>query len=95
MSKTSNTPLVNVLTSFKPNLCVENNFYFPIKIQIEKLYIINFLNSPCTICFNLLKNPTRIIPCNHIFCKSCLKIWRKTCNNCPLCRGTIAKAIKA
>ena len=95
MSKINDTvDFCNVLNSFKPNLCVTNNFFYPIKLQVDKLYVIGFLNAPCSICFNPLKTPTRIIPCNHIFCKSCLKLWYKSNNNCPLCRITIDKIIK-
>jgi len=44
----------------------------------------------CPICFDNMKNTNTITTkCNHTFCNSCLKIWLKNNNNCPLCRNIL------
>ncbi len=44
----------------------------------------------CPICFDNMKNTNTITTkCNHTFCNSCLKLWLKNNNNCPLCRDIL------
>ena len=46
----------------------------------------------CGICYtdkSLMKTN-----CGHIFCDSCLKIWREIKNTCPVCRGDITNTFK-
>jgi hypothetical protein len=54
----------------------------------------------CHICFELFSDQfketqagveTQIIPCNHVFCSTCLA--SPSIINCPLCRGTITSTI--
>lgn len=40
----------------------------------------------CTICFEDIRCPSCIKPCNHMFCNPCIKKWLKKNNTCPLCR---------
>ena len=89
MSKSNENPITNVLSSFKPNLCTTNRFFYPFKVEIKNSFIFDILNRPCSICLNSIKNPILIIPCNHIFCKYCLKLWIKKNAICPLCRALI------
>ncbi|GIZ43993.1 hypothetical protein CKM354_000720200 [Cercospora kikuchii] len=40
----------------------------------------------CPICFENMKNPTQL-PCKHIYCLKCIKMWFKDMSNtCPTCR---------
>lgn len=47
------------------------------------------LNSNCSICMDVLKEPILITCCQNIFCGSCLLEWMKNRDNCPLCRSFI------
>ena len=49
------------------------------------------MNKFCSICQNnIKKNEIKILPCNHVFCKSCLNEWKKrNKNSCPNCRKKI------
>jgi len=42
----------------------------------------------CTICLELLCEPLSL-PCQHVFCRSCLIAAIQTGRNCPLCRADI------
>jgi hypothetical protein len=42
----------------------------------------------CPICFDNIKN-TITTKCNHTFCNSCLQIWLKNNDSCPLCRDIL------
>jgi len=42
-------------------------------------------NNDCSICYCTLINKL-ILPCNHTFCKKCIKRWASTNPVCPLCR---------
>jgi hypothetical protein len=48
----------------------------------------------CPICFDNMKNTNTITKCNHTFCNSCLKLWLKNNDSCPLCRTTIRDNIE-
>lgn len=42
----------------------------------------------CPICFKKYKNnKTRLIDCNHCFCRDCIIKWKSRNNTCPMCRG--------
>ncbi|GJQ75385.1 hypothetical protein Trydic_g23561 [Trypoxylus dichotomus] len=45
----------------------------------------------CAICTELLIKVTTL-NCSHSFCKDCIKEWRKTNKNCPICRTKIGTA---
>ena len=49
------------------------------------------MNKFCSICQNnIKKNEIKILPCNHVFCKSCLNEWKKrNKNSCPNCRKKV------
>ena len=43
----------------------------------------------CAVCLDSFKNPL-LLPCNHVFCTSCLISWMQhNHNTCPECRSTI------
>jgi hypothetical protein len=43
----------------------------------------------CSVCLDALSNPL-LLPCNHVFCTSCLIPWMQhNHNTCPECRSTI------
>ena len=43
----------------------------------------------CAVCLDSLSNPL-LLPCNHVFCTSCLIPWMQhNHNTCPECRSTI------
>ena len=42
----------------------------------------------CSICMkNKLQKFSAQLPCKHNFCRSCVRIWAKQNNSCPLCRS--------
>jgi hypothetical protein len=46
-------------------------------------------DNTCPICWNDLsscQNPHQLTTCGHVFCRSCIVTWRKSC---PLCRTPI------
>lgn len=49
------------------------------------------LETNCTICYDILQQPTIIPCCNNMFCAECLIEWMKLSTTCPLCRGTFDK----
>lgn len=52
----------------------------------------------CAICLSTVEVGDRIgdIPCGHIYCIECLKVWLQRKNHCPLCmRGGIATPARA
>ena len=50
-------------------------------------------NKECYICLkNFIKGKKiRKLPCNHIFCETCLKPWLKTNYTCPTCKYKLKK----
>lgn len=44
----------------------------------------------CAICLSDVVNSYTTI-CNHIFCESCIKLWKRINITCPLCRTQIQK----
>ncbi|ORY50570.1 hypothetical protein BCR33DRAFT_713338 [Rhizoclosmatium globosum] len=49
----------------------------------------------CSICMELLQDPVRVDPCDHYFCRPCIKGWlRKDRMTCPIDR-THVKGFKA
>ncbi len=56
---------------------------------LQKLFTISYsVPDNCHICFDNMKN-TITTKCNHTFCNSCLNLWLKNNNNCPLCRDIL------
>ncbi|KAF7635750.1 RING-type domain-containing protein, partial [Meloidogyne graminicola] len=61
-----------------PSILIEKN----IKIDEEK----------CSICLNefyINEETRKLIPCNHIFHKTCIDEWLNGNSTCPLCRNNI------
>jgi len=42
----------------------------------------------CTICFDTIQIPWRL-PCEHVYCYSCIAEWARRSNTCPCCRTKI------
>lgn len=50
----------------------------------------------CLICHDVLKDPTMLNSCDHVFCKVCIDNWRRTGKNtCPADRTQISGTKKA
>ena len=48
----------------------------------------------CGICQDLYLNPLELIPCNHIFCQTCVtRLNQARILNCPVCRSQIEDTI--
>jgi hypothetical protein len=43
-------------------------------------------NTPCTICLDQMKIPSKVDECEHLFCKECIDQWANMSNTCPLCK---------
>lgn len=43
----------------------------------------------CPICLDVLSEKSSLLPCNHQFDLSCIKMWCHENNRCPLCRQAI------
>ena len=41
----------------------------------------------CPICLKHPTNSTNLSDCRHIFCRSCISIWAKMNNSCPICKA--------
>ena len=54
------------------------------------IMLIMFLNPllECPICFEPMTEIFKT-PCNHIYCKTCDKLWKERSNLCPFCREVI------
>ena len=39
----------------------------------------------CSICTELMDEPTALIPCMHTFCKKCIDLWMTKAKTCPMC----------
>tara|TARA_B100000123_G_C25737132_1_gene432039 strand:+ start:2503 stop:3078 length:576 start_codon:yes stop_codon:yes gene_type:complete len=48
-------------------------------------------NYECSICLDVINNSKtiRLEECKHVFHKSCIKLWYKKSNTCPICRKPI------
>lgn len=91
--KNNNSEFLNKLkaSSNIPNafmLYNYSNFYdYPNKINLfglnEDLYDFEIR---CPICFQRVGCARRPDNCIHIFCSSCIELWKKDSNKCPVCR---------
>ena len=45
----------------------------------------------CPICFENVRYPASINPCNHIFCEPCINEWLAFKDTCPKCRIKCSK----
>lgn len=45
-------------------------------------------NTDCPICFEVLNEITRVLPCRHAYCLDCIAPWAAISNLCPMCRAT-------
>ena len=43
----------------------------------------------CPICYQPLMNP-ETTQCGHVFCKNCLRTWKRQSDSCPSCRQNIS-----
>ena len=43
--------------------------------------------------YNISSFDKKTTSCNHTFCESCLEIWTKKKNNCPICRNKFSESI--
>ena len=49
----------------------------------------------CSICTEMVENPTILTTCDHMFCCECISGWKKTCekkSKCPECRQPFAQS---
>ncbi|QQP57846.1 Synoviolinlike [Caligus rogercresseyi] len=52
-------------------------------------------DSLCTICRDeMMASETKILPCNHIFHKSCLRSWFQRQQTCPTCRHDVIQSFR-
>ena len=47
----------------------------------------------CPICYNEMNEYKNmcITPCNHMFCFTCIMVWTRTKNSCPVCRFNLVQ----
>lgn len=45
----------------------------------------------CSICQDVLQDPMTIIPCEHVFCRTCIVEWNRNSLTCPIDRTTVDK----
>lgn len=61
--------------------------------------IVQFLKTEvkenCTICMEPLINPSSLHPCNHTFCTTCIKTWKKQSSACPVCSTNYTEVVYA
>ena len=60
--------------------------------QIKTIRTIN--TQVCSICYDPLSTSHAKLPCDHLFCPSCLVQHGRQNNNCPLCRQEFTEAPK-
>ena len=48
------------------------------KERLEKEFL-------CMICWNIVIEPMECIGCDNIYCGSCISLWIKKNNRCPMC----------
>lgn len=60
-----------------------------IKPQSNEIKKLTEIHS-CAICLDIIKDYAYINCCNHLFCRSCISLWIKNENKCPLCKRTIS-----
>lgn len=59
------------------------NSYSPLKPTLQK----------CSICLELMKEPSQLNTCLHEFCKDCIDHWTQLSSQCPLCKENFTKVI--
>lgn len=66
----------------------EENYRHEIEaLTDEEIHQIKQINSStCVICHESLKNNYSMLPCEHMFCTTCIAEHSRNANNCPLCR---------
>jgi hypothetical protein len=47
----------------------------------------------CIICLDKINMPSKLIECEHIFCKECIEQWANKSSTCPLCKLVFKKII--
>lgn len=46
----------------------------------------------CAICLEKIReNNIRVLGCGHVFCSSCIQMWKKRSGNCPFCRKNMCQ----
>ena len=48
-------------------------------------------NASCPICMETVKHPTKL-PCDHVFCETCIAQWLETNQTCPVCRSKLNRS---
>lgn len=79
----STNPDLSELTNLTPNTVIQ--------VTQEQWELYSDMDSTfelCKICTDNGKN-TRIQPCGHLLCDTCLTAWQKSDNTCPFCRTKI------
>ena len=59
------------------------------KIMLDDIKSFNECENVCAICLDELRIGTITTKCNHEYHKSCLSMWTRRKNTCPLCTRTV------
>lgn len=89
--KSNNTKGINTVDSHENDLKSQKDKQKAKEVVVEDEYT-------CAICYDTPKTFGLLIHCDHIFCRDCIQVWRKTSNvsspfqdvdttkTCPVCR---------
>ena len=89
MSQKTQDIQFNVLSNYKPNTLTINSAFVPFEINLIDSYLIYSINTCCSICLSKIKEPYKVKPCGHIYCRRCISKWLKYRKTCPFCRRKI------
>ena len=83
-------PAIQKLDSYFCKFFIIILFYKFITIYPES-NILRKEEAICPICLYQINNEAKIFPCNHFFCKNCIKKWYRMRKTCPYCRQKIKR----